>query len=138
MKEKSKRPSAKSKKGPARASTKSTVSGSRRGTDAARKDDPAARKAAAVNDMVAAMPFNKHKAAEHGDASRKPPQGQQVDPPSPSVTGSTLSEANPSAKTGKGKPRPGQNPTSDPLDRVRVDDGGQGLTTNLGVPVADN
>ena len=27
---------------------------------------------------------------------------------------------------------------SEPLDRVRVDDTGQGLTTNLGVPIADN
>ena len=88
-------------------------------------------KAAAAGDMAARMPFNKHKAAEHGAASQTPPEGQHVAPPSVSVTGSTLSEANPSPKTGSGKPRLGDNPTSQSLDRARVDDGGQGLTTNL-------
>jgi len=98
----------------------------------------AAEKAAAANGMAAAVPFNKHKAAEHGKASLTPPAGQCVDPPGPFATGSTLSEVNPSRKTGSAKPRTGYNPQNDPLDRVRVDDGGQGLTTNLGVPVADN
>ncbi|HEY6552684.1 MAG TPA: catalase, partial [Vicinamibacteria bacterium] len=95
-------------------------------------------KAAATNALAAAMPFNRHKAAEHGKASRTPPEGQQVDPEAPSATGSTLSEANPSRKTGAGKARTGYNPENESLDRVRVDDSGQGLTTNLGVPVADN
>jgi len=105
---------------------------------AARMRKAAAEKAAAANGMAAAVPFNKHKAAEHGKASLTPPAGQCVDPPGPFATGSTLSEVNPSRKTGSAKPRTGYNPQNDPLDRVRVDDGGQGLTTNLGVPVADN
>ena len=31
-----------------------------------------------------------------------------------------------------------ENPTNGPLDRVRVDSGGRALTTNQGVPIADN
>jgi len=107
-------------------------------TKRAKASDSSLRKAAAAGDMAARMPFNEHKAAEHGAASQTPPEGQHVAPPSVSVTGSTLSEANPSPKTGSGKPRLGDNPTSQSLDRARVDDGGQGLTTNLGLPIADN
>jgi catalase len=108
-------------------------------TDAeARDKERAARKGAAINDMVATIPFNRHKSAEHGDASRKAPEGAHVDPSDPSATGSTLFETTPSRKAGGGKARPGYNPVNEPLDRVRVDDIGQGLTTNQGVPVADN
>ncbi|MEP6783162.1 MAG: catalase, partial [Acidobacteriota bacterium] len=41
-------------------------------------------------------------------------------------------------KTGSGDPALGNNRTIGPLDRVRVDSSGRALTTNLGVPVADN
>ncbi|MYM91991.1 catalase, partial [Rugamonas sp. FT82W] len=51
---------------------------------------------------------------------------------------STAGETTPSAKTGAGVPPQGVNPANAPLDRVRVDSGGQRLTTNQGVPVADN
>jgi catalase len=138
MTERSKDTTAAMKKGPAKASARSTVSGAKRGTAAARNADAAAKKAAAANDMAAAMPFNKHKSAEHGKASRTPVEGEHVDPPGVLATGSTLSEANSSEKTGTGKPRTGYNPENEPLDRVRVDDNGQGLTSNLGVPIADN
>jgi catalase len=137
MTSKSKKPTP-SAKSPAKASAKSTTSGSARGTAAARNDDPAALRSAATNDTVAAMPFNQHKAAEYGAASRNPPEGEHVDPPDVSVGGSTLTETTASQKAGSGEPRLGYNPENDPLDRVRVDDSGQGLTTNLGVPVADN
>ncbi len=53
------------------------------------------------------------------------------------MTGSTLTETTSSAKTGT-QARPGFNPGNDPLDRVRVDSGGQVLTTNFGQPIADN
>ena len=56
----------------------------------------------------------------------------------PSVGASTLTETNASAKVGKGNPPLGFNPGNGPLDRVRVDSGGRVLTTNQGVPVADN
>jgi catalase len=138
MPAKPKKPAPAVKKSPAKATSKSTVSGSRRGTAAARNDDPAALKMAAVNDTAAAFPHNAAKAAEHGAASKSPPEGAHVDPPHISVTGSTLTETTPSAKTGRGKPAVGTNPGNDPLDRVRVDSGGRGLTTNQGVPIADN
>jgi catalase len=140
MPAKPKKPVPPPKKSPAKASSKSTVSGSRRGTAAARGDDPAAAKMAATNDLAAAMPFNATKAAEYGEASRETPEGQSVPPPDIAVTGSTLSEKASSLKVGRGEPQSlvGKNPTVLPLDRVRVDSTGQGLTTNFGAPVADN
>ena len=54
------------------------------------------------------------------------------------VVGSTLTELNASPKVGSGNPPSGFNPSSASLDRVRVDSGGQALTTNQGVPVSDN
>ena len=82
------------------------------------------------------MPFNKAKASEFGGAP--PATGQTVDPPDPMVSGSTLTETNASPKVGKGNPQMSFNPGNGPLDRVRVDSGGRALTTNQGVPVADN
>ncbi|WP_426107926.1 catalase [Massilia sp. TSP1-1-2] len=95
-------------------------------------------KTVAGQQLAAAMPSNENKAAEHGDAARTPPAGQTRTPSSPAATGSTSSEIITSDKVGAGMPPPGSNPTVDPLDRVRVDGGGQRLTTNQGVPIADN
>ncbi|GAC1540161.1 MAG: catalase HPII [Myxococcales bacterium] len=129
-----------SKNTPSNAAAKSTAGGSRNGAAAARGSDRAAAKLAATNDLAAQMPFNKGKPAEHGAAARKPPEGAQARTDNLDVGGSTLSEATASGKTGRGKPqeRLGTNPGSLPLDRARVDSTGQGLTTNQGVPVADN
>jgi catalase len=140
MPTKPKKPVPAPKKYPAKASAKSTVSGSRRGTAAARGEDPAAQKMAATNDMAAAMPFNETKAAEYGEAARNTPEGQHVPAPDIKATGSTLSEVASSPKVGRGEPQNlvGRNPTVLPLDRVRVDSSDQGLTTNQGTPVADN
>lgn len=111
---------------------------SKPGRDATVTDEnkPAHQKDAAIDEMVARIPFNKHKAAEHGDGPV--PEGGHVKPSNPLATGSTLSETTPSRKTGGAKVRFGFNPVSEPLDRVRADDNGQGLTTNQGVPIADN
>ncbi len=79
----------------------------------------------ATNDTVAKCPFNHNKAAEYGEKSAHAPEGQHVAAP-PLVTGSTLSEANVNAKTGAG------------LEPHRVISDGTHLTTNQGVPVADN
>ena len=84
------------------------------------------------------MKHNRAKASEYGDAARKPPQGASVEPSDPAVTGSTLTEVNPSPKVGGGAPAAGFNPTVGPLDRVRVDSANRALTTNQGVLVADN
>ena len=88
--------------------------------------------------MAAAMPANPNKPAEFGDAARQPPAGAHLAPPVPEVTGSTITETTGSEKLGNGVPRQGFNPTVGPLDRVRVDSGGQVLTTNQGVAIADN
>ncbi|HEY5799878.1 MAG TPA: catalase, partial [Burkholderiaceae bacterium] len=89
-------------------------------------------------DLAAQMPANPNKGAEHGDLARTPPQGATAEPPSIQAGASTSTEVNGSAKTGTGVPLVGENATVGSLDRVRADGTGQRLTTNQGVPVADN
>ena len=84
----------------------------------------------ATNDVVAKCPFNENKAAEYGEKSKHAPEGGHVEA-SPLVTGSTLSEANFNAKTGDGK-------EYGHLERHRVIADGQPMTTNQGVPIADD
>ncbi|WP_454689293.1 catalase [Achromobacter aloeverae] len=101
-------------------------------------DDALARHAAGVQALSAGMPYNETKALEHGrDNAVAPPAGQTVEPADPGITGSTLSESNDSGKTGGAAPA-GACPVTGALDRVRVDNAGQALTTNQGVLVADN
>ncbi len=91
--------------------------------------------AEAVQQTVTGCPFNANKAKEYGDASAQPSPGQTVD--APAVVGaSTLSETNASEKTGEAET--GVNHNSGELPRVQADSAGQRLTTNQGVPVADN
>ncbi len=97
------------------------------------KHDPAE----AANDAVAAIPHNANKPLEHGFANGLAPRAGQTVPASRIATGSTLSEESHNAKTG-GAALEGLNATIEPLDRVRVDSSGQMLTTNQGVPIADN
>ena len=100
--------------------------------------DVATQKMAQVESLVASMPSNPNKAAEHGFANAlKPPMGATAKPASRLPTGSTLTEVNGSEKTGSMAVE-GLNATIEPLDRVRVDSGGQMLTTNQGVAIADN
>jgi catalase len=115
---------------------KSTVSGPRKGPsgDGA---GPAVRRMQGAQALAAALPYNPLKPGEIGEASRSPKPGAIAEPADPAVTGSTLSEANASAKTGA-PARIGLNPVTQALDRVRVDSGGQVLTTNFAQPVADN
>jgi catalase len=91
-----------------------------------------------TQELAAAMPYNPHKALEHGEVSACPEQGAQVKASDPAVTGSTLTETTGTEKTGSGKPQLGFNAGNEPLDRVRADSSGRMLTTNQGVPVADN
>jgi catalase len=120
-------------------SARSTVSGPARSDRAARQaGDAVAAKMDGSNSLAAGIPFNPNKPGEYGRAALDPQPGATATPPSPSVTGSTLSEGATSAKLGSGKPNLGFNPGSLPLDRVRVDSADQVLTTNQGVPVADN
>jgi len=100
--------------------------------------DAATAKLAGTESLAEAFPSNAAKPAEHGEAALNPPAGQAVEPPHPMVTGSTLTEINASEKVGRGNPQLSFNPGNGPLDRVRVDSAGRALTTNQGVPVADN
>ncbi len=91
--------------------------------------------AEAANKAVSGCPFNANKAKEYGAASAVPSPGETVDAP-PIAGASTLSETNASDKTGVAQP--GVNANSGELPRVQADSAAQGLTTNQGVPVADN
>ncbi len=100
--------------------------------------DPIAQRDAAVQALVLQFPYNANKALEHGlQNAVAPPAGPTAESPLRSASASTLSEKNASDKTGSGAD-PGVNATIATLDRVRVDSGGQVLTTNQGVPIADN
>jgi catalase len=100
--------------------------------------DALALKAAQVQELAGLMSYNANKSSEHGhDNALKPPVGLSVEPPSPAATASTLSEEISSDKLGS-TAVPGTNATIESLDRVRVDSGGQPLTTNQGVAIADN
>jgi catalase len=92
----------------------------------------------AVQTLAAAMPYNPNKAVEHGELARVPQAGATVEPQQLAATGSTLTEVTASRKTGGGKPPQGLNPSNASLDRVRVDSGDRVLSTNQGVPIADN
>lgn len=125
------------KKTAAKAAARNTDSGPSRIPPAA-PDDLPARKMADTEAMAGAMTHNPNKPSEHGFANGlRPPAGAIVEPPSRLPGGSTLSEENGSEKTGS-TAVDGLNATIEPLDRVRVDATGRMLTTNQGVPVADN
>jgi catalase len=91
-----------------------------------------------AGDLAAKFPENVNKIDEYGDAAREPREGAHADPRDPATTGSTLSETQTSPKIGSGSPPVGFNLTIGPLDRVRADSADRAITTNQGVPVADN
>ncbi|HEX6364324.1 MAG TPA: catalase [Albitalea sp.] len=93
----------------------------------------------ATEELAAALPHNANKPLEYaaGGQARPAPEGRTAKPPNPDATASTISESNASDKNGP-KAAPGSNPNNAPLARHRVDSGGRALTTNQGVPVADN
>lgn len=100
--------------------------------------DEASARQAETEALAAARPFNTAKAGEHGlAAGLAPAPGPTVAPASRRPTASTGTEAQASAKTGHAA-TDGASPTTGPLTRVRVDAGGQRLTTNQGMPIADN
>lgn len=98
--------------------------------------DAAAAKFAGAESLGSAFPFNTAKESEFGADGAA--VGQSAEPADPRVTASTLTERNASPKVGSGNPPLSFNPASGSLNRVRVDSGQQVLTTNQGVPVADN
>jgi catalase len=118
---------------------RSTVSGPALTPEDAKpaKGDAVSAKSAGQGRLAAAMRSNPNKPREYGEQSAVPPKGATATPDSPAVSGSTLSEANASPKLGKRVPA-GVNENVQPLDGHRADSTGRTLTTNQGVPVADN
>jgi catalase len=86
--------------------------------------------------LAEAMPFNSAKRAEYGGAAMKPVEGPHEPMPSPSAGAGTLSEKNVSSKTGAAPLEPRS--LDGTLQNKRVNSAGQVLTTNQGVPVANN
>ncbi|MDP9107865.1 MAG: catalase [Pseudomonadota bacterium] len=103
-------------------------------------DTPAAllQKIIGTAALAAKMPNNPNKPAEFAADAHDVPPGAHHAPSAPVVTSSTITETTASPKVGDGVPPQGTNPTVGSLDRVRVDSGGQALTTNQGVAIADN
>ena len=84
-----------------------------------------------------AMLFNAAKSAEYGASpATAPAEGPHRPMPSPTTGAGTLSEQNESAKTGPAALEPQSLDGS--LESRRVNSAGQVLTTNQGVPVANN
>ena len=118
--------------------TRATVSGPAAPVSSGTRDVLAERMAG-TQALASAFLFNPNKGAEYDpESALAPPEGPSVKPPDPIVGASTITESNGSEKAGSGGPNLGHNPTVGPLDRVRVDSTGLPLTTNQGVPVADN
>ncbi len=89
--------------------------------------------------MAAAMPSNPLKPLDYGlKSGHAPSEGPHFPPPYAMDTASTVTEDTVSDKVGAGIPPAGNNPANGALDRVRVDSGGQTLTTNMGMSIGDN
>ena len=101
--------------------------------------DDLAAKVAGTQELASTFVFNATKASEYDPAAATaPPAGHSAKAADPIVGASTVTEKNGSEKVGSGAPSIGTNRTNGPLDRVRVDSTDRALTTNQGVPVADN
>ncbi|PUA28792.1 MAG: catalase HPII [Cellvibrio sp. 79] len=96
------------------------------------------KKVAGQQKLAQQIPANPNKSSEYGDEARCPLMGYTQQPESIETTASTASESIASEKLGAGKVDESVNATIEPLDRVRVDSNNQVLTTNQGVPVANN
>ncbi len=119
--------------------SRATVSGRATAPPEGQWRDDLTAKLAGTEALAAAMPFNANKPAEYDpEAALDPPAGVAIQPDDPIVGSSTVQEAQASEKVGSGSPVIGTNKTNAPLDRVRADSTARMLTTNQGVPVADN
>lgn len=99
--------------------------------------DVLSSKMAATQALVNAIAFNPAKPGEYGAAAVDPQPGVAIESPAVITTASTVTETVQSSKVGT-RAKLGDSPGTQSLDRVRTDGNGQRLTTNLGVPVADN
>ncbi|MDP3134901.1 MAG: catalase, partial [Burkholderiaceae bacterium] len=100
--------------------------------------DPVAEQAQGTQALVAAMPHSTHKALDFGrEQALSPPRGATAESKAVSVSASTVSESNVSAKTGQPVP-PGARALDGSVAQARIDGSGQALTTNQGVASADH
>lgn len=88
--------------------------------------------------LSARVTSNPNKENEYGLESTRPQEGATHAPDDILATASTASENADSEKVGTGKVEEGVNANISSLDSSRVNSIGQRLTTNQGVPVADN
>jgi catalase len=96
-----------------------------------------AQHAADQQSLAAEMPFNTAKSAEYGlRKALAPVEGATSRMPSETAGAGTLSEKNESMKTGAAATCP--QAIDGGLARVRVNSSAEALTTNQGVPIADN
>ncbi len=119
--------------------SRTTVSGPAEPAALPRSPDDLTAKASGTQSLASKQPFNAAKAAEYDvEPGAAAPAGSFDRPDDPLVGASTVQESQGSEKVGSGSPVIGANKTIAPLDRVRADSSAQRLTTNQGVPVADN
>src|SRR3954452_22014088 len=138
-KSKSARPSSRTPSTAGKRSSRATISGPAESASSAQSPDVLIAKMAGAQELAAAMPFNTSKPGEFSpEPGAAAPEGQVVVPRDPIVGASTVTEMIGSDKVGSGGPPIGVNKTIAPLDRVRADSTARGVTSNLGVPVADN
>ena len=136
---KSRRPRREESSRPATRNSRTTVSGPADAGSAEAAVDTLAGKLLGTDELSVSLPFNPLKASEYEpQVLEGPEQGPSVTPRDPIVGASTVTERNGSDKVGSGGAIVGVNKTIASLDRVRVDSSKRPLTTNQGVPVADN
>ena len=136
---KSRRPRREESSRPAARNSRTTVSGPAEAGSAEAAVDTLAGKLVGTDELSVSLPFNPLKASEYEpQVLEGPEQGPSVSPHDPIVGASTVTERNNSDKVGSGGAIVGVNKTISSLDRVRVDSSKRALTTNQGVPVADN
>jgi catalase len=100
--------------------------------------DDADAKLRGTEELARAFAHNANKPGEQDLVAQHPAAGKHVSIDDIRISGSTLSEANSSAKTGSGQPTLAFNTGNMSLDRARTDSSGRPLTTNFGVSIADN
>lgn len=97
----------------------------------------ALKQARAVGELAQSIPENLNKTQEYGRPAACAAAGLVAEAKDDTALASTLSEKNKTVKTGS-KAKPGSQAADGALARVRADGTGQAMTTNQGVPIADN
>src|SRR5687767_9487527 len=123
-----------------RRNSRTTMSGPATPGGSQHSPDDLVAKTAGTHALSSRTSSNTNKPDEfaHAENAGRPSRGQHERPDDPLVGASTVTEGNSSEKVGSGGPPIGANKTIGPLDPVRVDSTDRALTTNQGVPVADN